>query len=248
MDNSRRTALRGIVGGSAALVAAAAGGSSILAQEARKPELVVGGGVAAGRHEIVPLPFNPAKLKDLSEKLISNHHGRNYAGAVRNLNKVEETLAAVTKDTSAYEVAGLRRAELTFTNSIIYHEHYFANLGGDGKINGAIAKLIGDTYGSIGKWEELFIATAMSLGGGSGWTVLDYNFHTNELRTYWADHHTLGLAYGKPLLVLDMFEHAYQLDFGPNHAKYIEAYFVNINYDEVNRRLEQAMAAAKAMR
>ncbi len=246
MDHSRRGALKGIIGTSAAAFAAAALPSGVRAQDIKPAP--VGGGVGAGKHEVVPLPFDAAKLRDISEKMISNHHGKNYAGAVKNLNKTEEALALITRDTSGFEVGGLRRAELMFTNSVIYHEHYFGNLGGNGKVSGRAEKLLGDVYGGMGRWEELFIATGMSLGGGSGWTVLDYNFHTNEIRTYWADHHTLGLAYAKPLLVMDMYEHAYQLDYGPNHAKYIDAFFANINWDEVNKRVEKAEAAAKVLR
>lgn len=228
------------------MVAMAAGAGQLLAQD-EKPAMP-GGGADFGRHEVVPLPFDAAKLKGLSQQLISNHHGKNYAGAVKNLNKTEEDLAKVGRDSAAYLVSGLKRAELTFTNSVIYHEHYFANLGGNGKLSGRIEKLLGDVWGGVGKWEDSFISTGMSLGGGSGWTVLSYNFHTGELRNYWSDNHTTALAYGKPLLVMDMFEHAYQLDYGPNHAKYIEAFFENINWEEVNKRLEKAEAIAKLLK
>lgn len=246
MDNARRDAIKGMVYGTAAAVVMAAGSGSVLAQDS-KP-MSPGGGADFGRHEVVPLPFDAGKLKGFSQQMISNHHGRNYAGAVKNLNKTEEDLAKVNRDTPAYIVSGLRRAELQFTNSIIYHEHYFANLGGDGKMSGRIEKLVGDLWGSKSKWEESFVATGASLGGGSGWTVLAYNFHTGELRNYWSDNHTTALAYGKPLLVMDMFEHAYQLDFGPNHAKYIDVFFENIKWDEVNRRLEQAEGMAKLLK
>ncbi|CAG0933808.1 Superoxide dismutase [Fe] [Planctomycetaceae bacterium] len=246
MDNTRRDALKGMLGGSAALVAMAAAGGNVLAQE-EKPAAPAGGS-EAGRHEVMPLPFDAAKLRGISQQMISNHHGKNYAGAVKNLNKAEADLAALGKDASPYLVAGLRRAELTFTNSVIYHEHYFNNLGGDGKMTGRVEKLVSELWGSKGKWEESFINTGLSLGGGSGWTALAYNFHTGELRNYWSDNHTTALAYGKPLLVLDMFEHAYQLDYGPNHAKYVEAFFENINWEEVNKRLEKAEAIAKLLK
>jgi Fe-Mn family superoxide dismutase len=246
MDNARRDALKGMLGGSAALVALAAGAGGVLAQEAKAA--APGGGSDFGRHEVAALPFDAGKLRGLSQQMISNHHGKNYAGAVKNLNKTEEDLAKIGRDSAPYLVAGLRRAELTYTNSVIYHEHYFANLGGDGKMSGRIEKLVGDLWGSKGKWEESFVTTGLSLGGGSGWTVLAYNFHTGELRNYWSDNHTTALAYGKPLLVLDMFEHAYQLDYGPNHTKYVEAFFENINWDEVNKRLEKAEAIAKLLK
>src|SRR5512142_1892926 len=103
--------------------------------------------VFAGKHPIVPLPFDPTKLKGLSEKLIRSHHENNYGGAVKNLNKVEEELARVNKDTPGFLVGGLKERELTFTNSMILHEAYFATLGGDGKASGPIQKLLAGAYG-----------------------------------------------------------------------------------------------------
>src|SRR6185369_17569430 len=118
----------------------------------------------------------------------------------------------------------------SFTNSMILHEHYFGNLGGDGKASGAVDKALGDRFG--GRWEELFRATGASLGGGSGWTVLDFNFHSGDLRIYASGNHTQAVAFGAPLLVLDMYEHAYQMDYGAAAAKYIDAFFANINWAE----------------
>jgi len=204
-------------------------------------------GVAAGQHRPKPLPFDPTKLRGVSERLIVSHHDNNYAGAVKNLNKVEEELARVTADTPGFVVGGLRERELTFTNSVILHELYFANLGGDGQAGGRILKDLGSAFGSIALWEERFRATGMSLAGGSGWTILDFNFHTGDLRTYWSGNHTQALVAGQPLLVMDMYEHAYQMDYGADAAKYVDAFFKNINWDEVNRRLERARAAAAAL-
>ena len=79
--------------------------------------------VAVGKHTVVPLPFDAKKLKGLSERMVVSHHDNNYAGAVTNLNKVEEELALVHKDTPGFLVAGLRERELTYSNSIILHEH-----------------------------------------------------------------------------------------------------------------------------
>src|SRR5229473_2928205 len=110
----------------------------------------------ASKHQIRPLPFQPTRLKGLSERLVVSHHENNYGGAVKNLNKVEEELSRVTKDTPAFVVAGLKERELTFTNSMILHEHYFGNLGGDGKASGGIAKRLAAEHGSFGRWEELF--------------------------------------------------------------------------------------------
>jgi Fe-Mn family superoxide dismutase len=88
----------------------------------------------------------------------------------------------------------------------------------------------------------------MSLAGGSGWAILDYNFHSGDLRTYWAGNHTQAVASGYPLLVLDMYEHAYAIDFGAAAAKYVDAFFANIQWQEVSRRYERAQKAAAALR
>jgi Fe-Mn family superoxide dismutase len=168
--------------------------------------------VAPGRHAPVALPFDPKRLPGLSEKLLVSHHDNNYAGAVKNLNAVELELARTTKDTPGFLVASLRERELSFTNSVILHERYFANLGGDGKPAGAVENTIAATLGGFPRFEELFRATGLSLAGGSGWTVLDLDFSTGDLRIYGASNHTQSVAFGAPLLVLDMYEHAYQMD------------------------------------
>jgi Fe-Mn family superoxide dismutase len=90
-------------------------------------------------------------------------------------------------------------------------------------------------------------ATASGLGGGSGWAVLSYELDTGALRTIAAGNHTQTLAFSVPLLVMDMYEHAYHLDFGAAAARYIDAFFVNINWDVVNARLEKAQQARTAL-
>lgn len=203
--------------------------------------------IAAGKHEPVPLPFDATKISGISEKLITSHWQNNYGGAVKNLNKVEEQLEVVTKDTPGFVISGLKERELGFTNSMILHEHYFGNLGGSGKVDGPIAAAISECFGDVGLFEERFRSTGMSLGGGSGWTILNFSFQTGDLRTYWSGNHTQAIAFGQPLLVLDMYEHAYAIDFGAAAAKYVDAFMANVNWDEVNRRYERAVAAWKAL-
>jgi Fe-Mn family superoxide dismutase len=244
MSISRRETFQILGVGAPALLLAAKGRSAVAA-----PATGGGAGAAAfaGKHAIAPLPFDAKKLTGISEKMITSHHDNNYAAAVKNLNKVEEQLASVTKDTPGFLVAGLKERELVFSNSLILHEHYFGNLGGNGKVAGTVEKRLAATYGSLGRWEEHFRAVGASLGGGSGWTVLDQNFHTGELRTYWSGNHSQALAFGAPLLVMDMYEHAYAIDYGAAAGKYIDAFFQNINWDEVNRRLERAEKAAASL-
>jgi Fe-Mn family superoxide dismutase len=204
--------------------------------------------IAAGGHRVRDLPFQPAKLKGLSAAMITSHHQNNYGGAVKNLNKVELELAKVTKDTPGFQVAALRERELTYTNSMILHEQYFGNLGGDGKLAGAIDKRLAAQFGSTARWEELFRATALSLGGGSGWVILDLNHATGDLRIYGSGGHSQALAFGQPLLVLDMYEHSYAMDYGAGHAKYVDAFFQNVRWSEVDARLARGDKALAALR
>lgn len=202
----------------------------------------------AGAHTVVPLPFKATALNGISDRMITSHHENNYGGAVKNLNKVEQTLAEIKADTPPFVVAGLRQSELTFRNSKTLHEAYFGNLGGDGKRSGAIEQVLSEAYGSSSAWEQHFRTTGNGLGGGSGWVILALELDTSGLRTCWAGHHTQVLSTSVPLLVMDMYEHAYQMDFGAAAAKYIDTFFLNIRWDEVNRRYERALAAAKALR
>jgi len=161
---------------------------------------------------------------------------------------VRDELGRVTKDTPAFVVGGLRERELTFMNSVILHELYFQNLGGPGRPDGAAPSVLGGAFGSLARWEELFRATAASLAGGSGWVVLAYDFHGGRLQICWSGNHTQALAFGAPLLVLDMYEHAYQIDYGAAASKYVDAFFANLSWDEVNARLARADKAAALLR
>jgi Fe-Mn family superoxide dismutase len=196
-------------------------------------------GISAGgaAPAIKPLPFNPAKLKGLSEKLLVSHHDNNYGGAAKNLARVQEELSRVTRETPSPVLFGLKERELTFRNSVILHEAYFGNLGGDGKIPSAFAK-----------YEESLRACALSQAGGSGWTVLSMQLNTGELSVDWSGNHTQTQACGVPLLVIDMYEHAYAIDYGAAAAKYVDAFFANAKWDEVSRRHELATRASALLR
>jgi Fe-Mn family superoxide dismutase len=202
----------------------------------------------AGGHTVVPLPFAPGSLNGLSERMISSHHENNYGGAVRNLNRAEQELSRITAETPPFVVAALRDRELTFRNSKTLHEAYFANLGGDGRRSGAIDAALGQAYGTTARWEEHIRATGMGLGGGSGWAILGLELDTGALRTFSCGNHKEVLATSVPLLVMDMYEHSYQMDFGAGVARYIDAFFANVKWDEVNRRFERAQRAGVILR
>ena len=226
---TRRQALGGIVAASAATLIANA-----------SPRYQVDAMAFAGKHQPKPLPFDPTKLNGISEKLIRSHHENNYTGAVKALNAVEQRLATMMldKDLPAYVYGDLKREELIRTGSIVLHEKYFANLGGNGKADGNALKAIQKWFGSYEGWEAEFKRIGNALSGGSGWTILGFNLHTKELHNYWSADHAHNAAMSVPILVLDMYEHAYQMDYGAAAAKYVDAFMQNVNWEEVNRRIE----------
>lgn len=193
-----------------------------------------------------PLAFDPAKLTGLSEKIIRSHWENNYGGSVKALAAVKKRLveAQSDKDLPPYIYNDLKREHLLRTGSVVFHEYYFDNLGGNGQAGAAERKVIADAFGSFDAWESEFRRIGAGLGGGSGWVVLGYNTHTRQLENYWLADHAHGPAATLPLLVLDMYEHSYQMDFGAAAAKYIDAYFKNIQWDAVAKRLEAVQRSA----
>jgi Fe-Mn family superoxide dismutase len=236
---------RDVLIGTAALAATAALASSAEAAPNNKPASPMAP-VLQASHKVEPLSFDPAKLNGLSERMMRSHHENNYAGAVKNLNRAEQELAAINKDTPPFVVAALRERELTFRGSKLLHEQYFGNLGGDGRRDGTIEQALSQAYGTSARWEEHFRFTGSGLGGGSGWVVLGYELDTGALRTISLANHAQSLSLFAPLLVMDMYEHAYQMDFGAAAAKYIDAFFANVKWEAVDRRLQTARKARGA--
>jgi Fe-Mn family superoxide dismutase len=231
---SRREAITGIVAGGAAVFSL---NESVFAESSQENTAQA----FRGRHQIKPLPFDAAKLKGISEKVVKSHWENNYGGSIKALNVVEQRLAAMLKekDLPAYVYGDLKREELIRTGSVVLHEKYFANLGGNGKADGKALKMIEQWFGNYETWEMEFKKTANALSGGSGWTILAFNLHTRELHNYWAADHAHNAPFSVPLLLLDMYEHSYQMDYGAAAAKYVDAFMQNVNWEEVNRRLEE---------
>jgi Fe-Mn family superoxide dismutase len=188
------------------------------------------------------LSFDPAKLNGISEKLIRSHWENNYGGAVTALAVVKKQLAdaLANKDTPPYIYNDLKREHLLRTGSVVLHEYYFDNLGGGGKPDAAARSALSGAFGAYDTWETEFRRMGLGLGGGSGWVVLGYNVHMQQMENYWLWDHMHGAAATMPLLVMDMYEHAYQMDYGAATAKYVDAFFQNIRWELVLSRLEQA--------
>jgi Fe-Mn family superoxide dismutase len=198
----------------------------------------------AGSHEPLALPFDPAKLPGLSERLIRSHWENNYCGAVKALNAVERRLAAMLdeRELPPYVYGDLKREELIRTGSVRLHELYFGNLGGDGVAGETMEHLLARAFGSFSRWEDEFRRTANALAGGSGWTILAVTSR-GELHNYWAWDHANGAPGSHPLLVLDMYEHAYHLDYSAAADRYVDAFMKNVDWERVSRRLVEATAS-----
>jgi Fe-Mn family superoxide dismutase len=199
-----------------------------------------------GKHAIKELPFDPSALRGLSERLLTSHWQNNYGGAVKRLNLIEEQIAGLSPDAPPFMLGALKREELIATNSMVLHELYFANLGGSGAAPAALAAAISRSFGDYASWEREFKGIGAALGGGSGWVVLNYHLQSGLLRNSWAGDHTQNLAHVVPLLVMDMYEHSYAIDYGANAGQYIAAFMDNVQWQEVARRLEQIVPATPA--
>jgi Fe-Mn family superoxide dismutase len=248
---TRRDVLNGLVALPAAVLTSKKGARMTMSPSRKQDPAGRAGGAAPayrGEHAVVPLPFDPKELRGISERMIVSHHDNNYAAAVKSLNKVEAALAELAADAPPFVVGGLKERQLVFANSKTLHELYFANLGGDGKATGEIAKALAEAYGSFDRWEKEFRATGASLAGGSGWAIVEFELDTQTLRTFWSGNHSQTRANALPLLVMDMYEHAYQMDYGANAAEYVDAFFDNLRWEEVERRFARARAAWKALR
>lgn len=195
---------------------------------------------------IKELPFHPGALRGLSERLLSSHHQNNYGSAVRRLDAIRARLRAMKfADAPGYELNGLKREELIATNSMLLHEMYFASLGGDGQtVAPALALALETSFGSVARWREEFTAMGKALGGGSGWVLLTFQPREGMLVNQWGADHTHAIAGGIPILALDMYEHAYQMDFGASAGAYVDAFIDNIDWTPVYERYQLAVHGA----
>nr|WP_184067908.1 Fe-Mn family superoxide dismutase [Sphingosinicella soli] len=215
---------------------------------AQQQSVSAGAPAFVGGYQPRPLKFDPAKLDGLSERLIRSHWENNYQGSVKTLNALRPRLAAALADSEAPAAiyGGLKREELHRAGSVVLHEIYFDTLGGNGAAAGSIRDAITTAFGSFATWETEFRRIGMSLAGGSGWTILAYNLHTRSLNNHWAWDHMHGAAAGVPLLVLDMYEHSFHMDYGTQAARYIDAWFRNLDWEAIDRRYAQAIGAARS--
>lgn len=192
------------------------------------------------------LPFDPATMPGLSEKLLRSHHANNYTGAVKRLQAIRDELARLDPAaTPGFTWNGLKREELVATNSMLLHELYFASLAPGGEaLPPAWSEILAANFGSVDRWRAEFSACGKALAGGSGWMLLVFQPREGTLVNQWAADHTHALAGGVPLLALDMYEHAYHLDYGAAAGAYVDAFMQNIRWQAVYQRYQAAEQGA----
>ncbi len=178
-------------------------------------------------------------MSGFGETLLNNHFTL-YQGYVTNTSKVLDKLEEMLRDgkEGTPEYAELKRRLGWEFNGMRLHEYYFENLGGGGRIDkeGRLARKISESFGSYEAWERDFRATAAMRG--IGWVVAYEDAIGEKIVNFWINEHDVSHPIGcTPLLVIDVFEHAFILDYGLKRADYIEAFFENIDWGRVEGRL-----------
>jgi len=188
-----------------------------------------------------PKPLKYTKLDGLSERQLKEHHDVLYVGYVKKMGEIEEKLKTVDLSTANATYSDLRalKMEETFaTNGVRLHEGYFDNMDQKGtQCGGKIKEYIERDFGSYEKWEAEFKAMGLA---ARGWVVLAYDLEEKRLVNVLCDWHNQGGVWNSvALLVMDVYEHAYFIDYATARKSYIEAFFKNIDWEEVNRRIEK---------
>jgi superoxide dismutase, Fe-Mn family len=195
------------------------------------------------QQEIAPIAVRPWTLNGISERMIVSHYENNYGSAVRTLNAVRSELAALAVGVPDYRLRALKREELMAMGSVVLHELYFGNLGGEGnKIPDQVREVFEEHFGSVEAWRREFLGAARALVGGSGWVLLTYSRRHKQFWNQIAADDSQAAVDAAPVLVLDMYEHAYHMDFGANATAYIDAFMRNIDWAAVLRRMDAVQA------
>ena len=179
-------------------------------------------------------------MPGFGETLLKNHFTL-YQGYVTNTNKVLETLDQMLKEgkTAVPEFAELKRRLGWEFNGMRLHELYFENLGGKTPLDagGKLARKMTEGFGSVQAWETEFKATGAMRG--IGWAVLYEDGASGRLINFWINEHDTAHPAGcTPILIMDVFEHAFMLDYGLKRADYIEAFFKNVDWKAAEARLK----------
>jgi Fe-Mn family superoxide dismutase len=179
-------------------------------------------------------------MKGFSDTLLKNHFTL-YQGYVTNSNKVLDILGQMLKEdkSATPEFAELKRRLGWEFNGMRLHEYYFGNLGGKAPLdkNGKLAKKLAEDFGSVEAWEKDF--RAVGAMRGIGWAVCYQDTNNGKLINFWINEHDVSHPAGcNPVLILDIFEHAFMIDYGLKRADYIESFFGNIDWQAAEARLK----------
>jgi superoxide dismutase, Fe-Mn family len=203
------------------------------------------------QHDYSPkaLPFH-TPLNGISDRTLNNHHDKLYATYVNKKNEIEDRLEGLGREiiskndnagnTAYSELRALKDAETYAVNGVYLHEWYFEILGGDGKFEGAkeLIDTLAATYGSVEGFIKYFSECAMA---ARGWTVLAWNTRESRLWIYNSDTHNEGGVWGAlPIIVLDVYEHAYFMDYGSDRQAYLKAFWKNFNWSAANDLYKRA--------
>jgi len=197
------------------------------------------------RYTIAPIYCRPWTLNGITPRLIESHYEVNYGDAIAKLNGMSAELAAMDPLADCAAFSRLKRDELAALNSTLLHELYFASLGGDGRVvTDTMTHALTRDFGSVERWRAEFTALARALANDAGWVLLTYVPRDGCLMTQIATDQGQSIVGGAPILALDMYEHAYHIDFGANADAYIAAFMRNIDWAAVEARYKNALQVA----
>jgi Fe-Mn family superoxide dismutase len=187
------------------------------------------------KKEYTPDDFKFEKDLDGRSVKMLTEHLKLYQGYVKKSNEIQEKirLADKAEANASYSYIGeLKRQETFSINGMKLHEVYFGHLGGNGKPGGELLKMIESDFESYEQWQEDMVSTGIA---ARGWGILAYDYRDNRLHTYGTDAHNIAVWGAVPLIALDVYEHAYMIDYGVNRKDYINSFFKNLNWEFANK-------------
>ena len=189
--------------------------------------------------------LKPKGLNGISDQQIEYHFETHYNGYVTKLNEIWEKMQTVDRSKANQNYSEFRELKLEETfnyDGSLLHELYFENLhSGSSSAPESFKSQVAKDFGSYEKWLEDFKATGIAF---RGWSLLVFDLNTGKLRNIGADvHNTNGIWNAIVILSLDVYEHAYYTDYGPKRAPYLDAFMKNVNWSEVEKRLQKAQKA-----
>ncbi|MEK7647622.1 MAG: Fe-Mn family superoxide dismutase [Patescibacteria group bacterium] len=185
-------------------------------------------------------------LTGISEKTLQIHQDTLYQGYVKKANEISQKLNEFCMNQANFDapnqsyshIRGLKEGETFARNGVYLHEWYFSVLGGSGEPTGTLVDALVEKMGSLENFYGYFKACGMA---ARGWAVLCWDMRAQTVKVYTADAHNQGGVWGCiPLIVLDVYEHAYFMDYGANRGAYIDDFFKNLDWSVANEYYEKA--------